>query len=267
MTQAVGVNTRMDREIEHFDRHYAAEAAQGIIPLNDYDRLRYSDPPADTIFPREYYYHLLSPLKGKAVLEIACGNGMDASIAAVNGAEVFAYDISEKSVELTRRRAMVNGVSNQVHAEVCGEFMEAFPGRQFDAVMGYAALHHLPLDHLADQVHKRLKPGGVAVFAEPVVNSKSLDFIRKRIPLALEEMTEDEQPLNDRMIREFARPFDRLVRREFQLVSRVWPLFPDNWMLCLGLHKLDSWLLKLPILRRFATVVVFALYRDKQEKK
>ena len=263
MTQALGANDRLTREVEHFDRHYAAETAEGITPLNDYDRIRYSDPPANTIFPREYYYHLLSPLKGKEILEIACGNGKDASIAAVNDAQVYAYDVSEKSVELTRRRAGINGVSNNVHVETAAQIDHAFTGRQFDAIMGYAALHHLPLENLAQQIQHRLKPGGVAVFAEPVINSKTLNLLRKCIPYALEEMTEDEQPLNNRMIKQLAKPFDRMVRREFHLTSRIAPLFPNNWPLCVMLHKLDDWLLKIPFMRPFATVVVFALHRDR----
>ena len=251
------------REAEHFNDHYAREAERGIAPLNDFDKLRYTAPPANTIFPREYFYHLLAPLTGKDVLEIAAGNGIDASLCAHNGADVYAYDLSEKSIGMVRRRAEVNGVSKRVRTQVTGDFAEAFAGTQFDAVLGYAALHHLPdLDALSRQVYDRLKPGGVAVFAEPVVNSKTLDRIRRLIPYSIHDMTEDETPMDDAAIERFARPFDRLVRREFQLTSRLWPIFPNNWPLAVALHKLDAGLLKLPLLRRFATVVVFGLYKN-----
>ena len=59
----------LEREQEHFDQHYADEAAQGIAVLSDYDQVRYTQPPANTIFPREYYYHLLGNLKGKSKYE------------------------------------------------------------------------------------------------------------------------------------------------------------------------------------------------------
>lgn len=251
-----------EREAEHFNDHYAKEAQRGIEPLTDFDRLRYTAPSAKTIFPREYCYHLLSPLGGKKVLEIAAGNGIDASLCAHNGAAVHAYDLSEKSIEMVRRRAEVNGVSDRVKTEVTGDFKHAFDGETFDAILGYAALHHLPdLDQLSQQVYDRLKPGGVAVFAEPVVNSKALDRLRRMVPYSIHDMTEDEVPMNDRRIAEFAKPFDRMVRREFQLTSRLWPIFPNNWPLAVALHKLDSGLLKLPFMRRFATVVVFGLYK------
>ena len=147
--------------------------------------------------------------------------------------------------------------------QVTGEFDDAFAGKKFDAVMGYATLHHLPMAGLAEQVYDRLNPGGIAVFAEPVVNSPVLNRIRQCIPWSLAEDTEDEQPLDDRAIAEFARPFDRIVRRPFQCVSRIWPMFPNNFALAKCLHRLDHYLMKVPALRRFATVVVFGLYRDR----
>ena len=97
MSDAIQLNGRLSREFEHFERHYANEAAAGINPLSEFDRRRYSNPPANTIFPREYYYHLLAPLQGKQVMEIACGNGIDASLCAHKGADVYAYDIRNRN--------------------------------------------------------------------------------------------------------------------------------------------------------------------------
>jgi 2-polyprenyl-3-methyl-5-hydroxy-6-metoxy-1,4-benzoquinol methylase len=252
----------LKREAEHFNKHYADEAARGITPLTDFDKLRYTAPPANTIFPREYFYHLLAPLRGKDVMEIAAGNGIDASLCAHNGATVHAYDLSEKSIDMVRRRAKVNGVAHRVHTEVTGDFDTAFLGQTFDAILGYAALHHLTdLNTLNQRIFDRLNPGGVAVFAEPVVNSKALDRLRKMIPYSIHDMTEDETPMNDKSIADFAWPFERMARREFQLTSRLWPVFPSNWPLAVALHKLDAGLLKLPMMRRFATVVVFGLYK------
>lgn len=257
-----GLAALQAREAEHFNRHYAQEAARGITPLTDFDKLRYTAPSAKSIFPREYFYHLLAPLLGKDVLEIAAGNGIDASLCAHNGANVHAYDLSEKSVDMVQRRARVNAVDDRVQTQVTGEFLNAFPSQTFDAILGYAALHHLPdLEKLSQQIYDRLNPGGIAVFAEPVVNSKVLDRLRRLIPYSIHEMTEDEIPMDDRRIAEFAQPFDRMVRRDFQLTSRLWPIFPNNWPLAVALHKLDAGLLKLPFIRRFATVAVFGVYR------
>ena len=252
------------REREHFDHHYANEAAQGIAKLSDYDKVRYTDPPANTIFPREYYYHLLAPLRGKAVCEIAAGNGIDAAILTHNGADLSAYDLSPKSIAMVQQRCQINGTADRLTTQVTGSFDDAFPGQTFDHIVGYAALHHLPdMQSLAQRVHDRLKPGGTAVFAEPVLNSRLLGFIRRCVPLAIDDMTDDERPLTDADMRAFAKPFDSMHCRYFQLTSRVWRLFPNNWPLTVALHKLDHALLKLPLMNKLATVCVAAYTRAK----
>ncbi len=261
MSDSLRLNGRLARELQHFDRHYAQEAARGINPLSATDQRRYTAPPPNTIFPREHYYHLLAPVKGKTILEIACGNGVDASILAHNGAQVYAYDISPRAVEVTRQRAKINGVSSRVHLQVCGHIERAFSGMTFDHVIGYGALHHLPLEGLAEKIYHRLKPGGVAVFAEPVANSKALQLLRRCVPFYHSQPTQDEAPMTDRDVDRFAQQFDGVVQRKFQMISRVWPFFPNSWSLARSLHRLDYGLLKLPPLQRFASVAVFGLHR------
>lgn len=254
-------DSRLAREAEHFDRVYQEEMATNLL-LTESDKRRYASPPGDTPFSREFYYHLLAPLRGKKVLEIACGGGLDTCLAAFFGAEVYAYDVSSAAVELTRKRAAVNGLSDRVHVEVCGDLEQAFAGETFDAVMGFAAVHHLPREALGGKILARLKSGGVAVFVEPVINSRLQDSIRKRIPYRFTEPTEDEEPLNDAVIAALAEPFSRARRREFEFVSRVYPLFASHRSLVRALHWMDSRLLSIKPLRRFASVVVFGLYRE-----
>jgi SAM-dependent methyltransferase len=267
MTQALSSDALdpalLAREQAHFDEHYADEAARGIAVLSDYDKVRYTDPPAHTIFPREYYYHLLAPLKGKSVMEIAAGNGIDAALLTHNGADLAAYDLSPESIQMVQRRCQVNGTADRLTTQVTGDFDAAFPGQTFDHIVGYAALHHLPdTDTLSQRIYDRLNPGGCAVFAEPVLNSATLGFIRRCVPLAIDDMTDDERPLTDADMKRFGQPFDRTQTRHFQLTSRVWRLWPNAWHLAVALHKLDHALLKLPLMHRLATVNVTAYYRD-----
>jgi len=267
MTQLSAPNTqdtqRLDREQAFFDRHYTDEAAQGIARLSDFDKARYTAPPANTIFPREFYYHLLAPLRGKRVLEIASGNGIDAALMTHNGAELSTYDISPASIAMVNQRCAVNGTSANLRTQVSGDFLEAFPGETFNHIVGYAALHHLTdWGTLAGQIYDRLEPGGCAVFAEPVLNSRLLGLVRRCVPLAIDEMTDDEKPMTSKDLARFAKPFDRTRRRHFQLTSRVWRLWPNNWPLALALHRLDHVLMKAPFMNRLATVEVIAMYRD-----
>ncbi|MEM9414747.1 MAG: class I SAM-dependent methyltransferase [Planctomycetota bacterium] len=254
----------LERERAFFDKHYAEEASAGITPLNDFDKLRYTDPPANTIFPREYYYHLLAPLKGKRVLEIAAGNGIDAAILTHNGADLAAYDLSPQSIDMVNRRCKANNTAQRLRTQVTGDFAAAFPGETFDHVVGYAALHHLPnLEELSQQVYERLNPGGCAVFAEPVLNSRLLGLARRCVPFAIDDMSDDERPMTDHDLVDFAKPFDRVQKRYFQVTSRVWRIWPNRWALAVSLHKLDHALLKLPGMSRLATVCVTAMHRDR----
>ena len=195
LPSSTSLTGRLVREREHFDAHYTEEAAAGVARLSDFDRVRYDQPPADTLYPREFYYHLLGPLAGKRVLEIACGNGIDTTLMAAYGARVHAYDISDASIQLTRRRLALHNLDAQL--ECTGSLDDAFAGESFDLVIGYAALHHLDLASLGQRIAARLRPGGYAVFAEPVVNSPGLAALRRLVPIALDEMTDDERPLRD----------------------------------------------------------------------
>ncbi len=252
---------RQIHEIEHFDRVYRQEAQSDALVLNEADIRRYVHPPTNTIFSKEYCYHLMGPLQGKKILEIACGNGTDTSLMAHLGASVCAYDISPEAIKLTDNRAAAHGLSERVRLQVNANLDEVFPGETFDIIVGFAALHHLPLEGLAEQLLSRLKPGGVAVFQEPVVNSRGLARLRQMIPLRVVDITEDEEPLNDRSIAVLAKPFPRIARREFECVSRIYPFIPYRWVRR-ALFRLDRALMRIQPLRRFASVVCFGLYRD-----
>lgn len=262
---------RLDAERAHFDAHYTNEAHAGIEPLSASDRWRYTDPSAKTIYPREFYHHLLGPARGKRILEIACGNGIDASILAHNGAEVFAYDLSPASIVMTGRRAEVNGVGDRVHASVGSSVAEAFYGQTFDHVVGYAALHHLPdfgTPEFAQAVLSRLRPGGTAVFAEPVINSRVLARLRAMVPWSIDADTEDEVPLTEQDVRRFAAHFaqgqadgPKLTKRYFQVTSRVWRFWPKRYKLAKWLHRIDAAAMPVPGVWRLATVCVFSVTR------
>lgn len=258
---ATSIDLRHAREIEHFNRVYSDEAKTDSLVLRAEEKSRYLSPPATTIFSKEYCYHLMGSLRGKKVLEIACGNGTDTCLMASLGAEVYAYDISEEAIRLTEKRALANGLGDKVHLVVSGDVMDAFNGETFDVIVGFAALHHLPLEGLSEQLRSRLNPGGVAVFQEPVVNSEGLDRLRQKIPFRVVEVTDDEEPLNDASIATLAKSFNRIERREFECVSRIYPLVSSKF-LRRALFRLDRALMHLKPLRRFASVVCFGLYRD-----
>jgi SAM-dependent methyltransferase len=89
--------------------------------------------------------------KGQRVLEIGCGIGTDTIRFARAGAQVTAIDLSEKSLQVARRRAEVFGFRDQIEffladAEKISDTVHPAP---YDLVYSFGCLHHTPNPHRA----------------------------------------------------------------------------------------------------------------------
>lgn len=98
-------------------------------------------------------------LKGKKVLDIACGTGVLTEQFIHVGAEVTAIDITPKAVELTRRRLALFRLPGTV-LEADAQHLP-FPDGSFDFVCAWGCLMHMPRTERAiAEIHRVLKPGG-----------------------------------------------------------------------------------------------------------
>ena len=99
---------------------------------------------------------------GKRVLEIGCGIGTDTMSFARNGADVTAVDLSEKSLEVARQRAVVYGVRNRVrfflgNSEELSKFV---PPEPYDLIYSFGVIHHTPHpERVLGQLSRYAKPG------------------------------------------------------------------------------------------------------------
>lgn len=99
---------------------------------------------------------------GKKILEIGCGAGTDACEFARHGADVTAIDITDHAIELTTKRAEVEGLNIKA-MKYDGDRLPFDPDT-FDVVYSCGVLHHSPfMDDLFADTHKVLKPGGELV--------------------------------------------------------------------------------------------------------
>jgi SAM-dependent methyltransferase len=220
---------------------------------------RYADPPGDSAYPWEHAFHLLGDATGLTVLDLGCGDGECTTLVASHGARVAAVDISTDLLARARTRLRLDGHGTRV-APLCAS-AHALPvaSASVDLVFGMAVLHHLDLDTTGREVHRVLKPGGRAIFCEPVRDSKLLAAIRDRIPYRAPDISPFERPLTFAEIEAFASRFQTFRSRAFALplvqVARVARL-PA---VCQRLAYASSAALlgRLPALRRFASVVVF----------
>jgi ubiquinone/menaquinone biosynthesis C-methylase UbiE len=103
--------------------------------------------------------------RDKRVLEIGCGIGTDTMNFARNAASVTAVDLSEKSLEMARKRAEVYGLTGRIRffhgsAEQLDQIM---PPETFDLIYSFGVIHHTPHpDRVLEQVRKYVHPGSTA---------------------------------------------------------------------------------------------------------
>jgi SAM-dependent methyltransferase len=149
---------------------------------------RYSDPekiPDDALvvpplldaIPDELGEHFPS-LEGVTVCEFGCGYGIVGAYLAQRGARVFAFDIADSNVIVAQRTARVNGVSDRMVIQIMQGECLSYPDDAFDLVFGNAVLHHLHIPTAVHGIRRVLKPGGVAIFREPLGENRLLECAR-----------------------------------------------------------------------------------------
>ncbi|HHL73504.1 MAG TPA: class I SAM-dependent methyltransferase [Bacteroidetes bacterium] len=160
--------------------------------------------------------------KGKSVLEIGCGVGIDLVKFAENGAHVTGVDLSETAIDLARK--------NFAHRKLDGNFLVMngedldFPDASFDVVYVHGVLQYTADPHqMAREMYRVLRKGGEAIGM--VYNRISwLNALSKVMKVDLEH--EDAPVLEKYTIGEFRdilSPFDEIeiIPERFPVASRL----------------------------------------------
>ena len=100
--------------------------------------------------------------KNKKVLEIGCGLGTDAVNFAKNGCDYYGLELSDKSLEITKKRFKIynlNGTFHNINAENNLDFLGL---NSFDLIYSFGVIHHSPNIHkIINNMYKLLKKNGV----------------------------------------------------------------------------------------------------------
>lgn len=126
-----------------------------------------------------------------SVLEYGCATGEWAVGIAGVAREVRGIDISDVAVQAARQRAATAGRTN-LGFDVGDAHATGYPDAAFDLVFGSGIIHHLDTRRALTEIARILRPGGRAIFKEPLGSNLAFNLYRRLTPGA---RTPDEHPL------------------------------------------------------------------------
>jgi SAM-dependent methyltransferase len=197
---------RLDREASFHDRRFAADTRA------EADKY-YAVASASFEF---YRARTLDNVQGLDVLEYGCGLGASAFDVAARGGRACGIDISPTAIAMAEQGAAERGVAERTRFVVMNAEALDFPSASFDRVCGSGILHHLNLDVAYAEIRRVLRPGGYAVFLEPLGHNPLINWYRRRTPHL---RTEDEHPLMRHDLDAASACFTRVDARFFDLAA------------------------------------------------
>jgi 2-polyprenyl-3-methyl-5-hydroxy-6-metoxy-1,4-benzoquinol methylase len=181
-------------------------------------------------------------LNGKCVLVIGCGFGEDALRVAKLGARVYAFDLSQESIEIARERAGRESLG--IDFRVAPAEKLPYEDGLFDVVLAHDVLHHCDVARTVAEICRVVRPGGLLVVSE--VYSHSLTERVRRSALVEQVLyprmtrliygsrepyiTADERKMSEDDMRLVEAPMSRVLHRAYFnfLVRRLLP--DEDWI-------------------------------------
>jgi len=209
---------------------------------------------------RDFYDDFLrSHCLQKDVLEYGCGPGYEALFIAKSASSVTGIDISDTAIEQAKEMARQEQITNATFRAMDAEAMD-FSDESFDLICGMGILHHLDLDKSLSEIARTLRPGGKAIFIEPLGHNPFINLYRKITPNL---RTEDEHPLLAKDLKSMQSYFSKIEPHYFHFHSIMAVPFrklPGYTLLLKTLDAADRALFKLfPFARKYAWQVVIVL--------
>jgi SAM-dependent methyltransferase len=122
----------------------------------------------------------LGDLKGLSIADAGGGLGVASAIFAERGAaRVALVDLAPQRVERASRLMAELGFSDRFEAHVAGAEALPFPEGSLDRVFTRSVLIHADLPAALKEIRRVLKPGGRAVFVEPLTGNPLANLYRR----------------------------------------------------------------------------------------
>lgn len=241
----------IDYEFQPYDKVPLRDVFSGLAVRPSY-LLEFDSPPSDTAIPLEYAFHLLGDVHGKTVVDLGCGDGVNAVVLATLGARVIAVDNSETNLKLTHERIRANGVGGRVNLVLAETGRIPVATGIVDRVLCATTLNGDSVV-AARQIRRILKPGGAAVFLQRLAATEL-----GRALTGTRSLTREETGRVSRAVGRGNR------RREFMLTSRLLERIGVEAPAAVRrAHALDAWLLgRFAVARKAAAAMVWEARKE-----
>ncbi len=200
-----------------WDAHAGTTTEPIVLPAPGTDFVAYAK--TDALLPGVTDF--LGDLRDKQVIEYGCGMGKLTVLLALSGAQVSAFDLSERSIEVARERARMLGVNNQIDFRVAPGEQLPFDDASFDLAFGKAVLHHLDPVAGASELARVLRPGARAAFSEPLGTNPIVRLARDYVPYPHKHERGADIPLRPEDIDAWMAPFASSQIRGVQIFSMI----------------------------------------------
>lgn len=201
---------------------------------------------------------------GRRALDFGSGNGHYSFFLGRLGARVTGIDISTARIRECASIAAEEGLDRVDFRVMNAEALE-FDAGTFDLIYGGGILHHLDLSLAVPEIARTLKPQGWALFTEPLGHNPLINLFRWLTPHL---RTEDEHPLRMADLDSLHAHFGHVEAHYFHLLTLLAVPLRGRLGFQRVLHvleRLDQALFRwLPILRRYAWMVVLAMSQPRQ---
>lgn len=196
-----------------------------------------------------------SSIKDQKLVLLGCGVSKEAYYLRNNGAIVHGIDLSFNSLLASQLAANMHKYNDRTHFIQSSVYNLGVHENSIDMVYGHAILHHLDLAVSMKEVHRVLKPGGEAVFTEPLDENLLLKFTREHIPYPGKQRVEGEKAMRYRDFIKVEKMFSRVEYHESELLSMIGRVWRNDTVIDF-LYKIDSVIFKLfPFTKRFSREV------------
>jgi 2-polyprenyl-3-methyl-5-hydroxy-6-metoxy-1,4-benzoquinol methylase len=198
------------------------------------------------------------PLAGRPLLDYGCGLGKWSIRLAQEGADVSGFDLSPVAVDTARRRAAFNQLP--IRFDVADATSLPYADETFDTVVGVGVMHHvIKYPGTATELHRVMRPGGVAVFTETLAHNPLIELGRSITMRG--NLDAGDVALTLDAVEEWGAPFAATTVEPFSLTYMVKAVIGRRPLLR-ACYELDTRLLRaFPALGRYCGECVVVLTR------